>query len=65
MNYRELYNLRFLFNSIPDAKMWHQALALLVAVHLCHSADILMVTMGGTKSHKIPFLELARGLIPR
>lgn len=24
-----------------------------------------MVTMGGTKSHKIPFLELARGLIPR
>jgi hypothetical protein len=24
-----------------------------------------MVTMGGTKSHKIPFLELARGLISR
>ncbi|XP_055311033.1 UDP-glucosyltransferase 2 [Sitodiplosis mosellana] len=29
------------------------------------TADILMVTMGGTKSHKIPFLELAKGLIPR
>jgi hypothetical protein len=24
-----------------------------------------MITMGGTKSHKIPFLELARGLISR
>lgn len=24
-----------------------------------------MVTMGGSKSHKIPFWELARGLIPR
>lgn len=24
-----------------------------------------MITMGGTKSHKIPFWELARGLIPR
>lgn len=30
-----------------------------------HSAEILMVTMGGTKSHKIPFWELARGLIVR
>ncbi|XP_026482598.1 LOW QUALITY PROTEIN: 2-hydroxyacylsphingosine 1-beta-galactosyltransferase-like [Ctenocephalides felis] len=29
------------------------------------ASDILMVTMGGTKSHKIPFWELARGLIPR
>lgn len=26
-------------------------------------ANILMITMGGTKSHKIPFWELARGLI--
>ncbi|EDV97379.1 UDP-glucosyltransferase 2 [Drosophila grimshawi] len=28
-------------------------------------ADILMATMGGTKSHKIPFWELAKGLINR
>lgn len=28
-------------------------------------SDILMITMGGTKSHKIPFWELARGLIAR
>ncbi|XP_030384691.1 UDP-glucuronosyltransferase 2C1 [Scaptodrosophila lebanonensis] len=27
--------------------------------------DILMATLGGTKSHKIPFWELARGLIAR
>ncbi|XP_062715307.1 UDP-glucosyltransferase 2 isoform X2 [Aedes albopictus] len=32
---------------------------------LCSAADILMITMGGTKSHKIPFWELAKGLIPR
>lgn len=31
----------------------------------CLGADILMLTMGGTKSHKIPFLELAKGLMPR
>ncbi|CRK91551.1 CLUMA_CG005208, isoform A [Clunio marinus] len=31
----------------------------------CASENILMVTMGGTKSHKIPFWELARGLISR
>ncbi|KAH8284233.1 hypothetical protein KR054_002704 [Drosophila jambulina] len=29
------------------------------------SADILMATQGGTKSHKIPFWELAKGLIAR
>ncbi|XP_052842639.1 UDP-glucuronosyltransferase 2C1 isoform X1 [Drosophila gunungcola] len=29
------------------------------------AADILMATQGGTKSHKIPFWELARGLIAR
>ncbi|XP_047998048.1 UDP-glucosyltransferase 2 [Leguminivora glycinivorella] len=28
-------------------------------------SDILMVTMGGTKSHKMPFWELSRGLIRR
>jgi len=28
-------------------------------------ANILMATMGGTKSHKIPFWELAKGLISR
>ncbi|XP_052864670.1 UDP-glucosyltransferase 2 [Anopheles cruzii] len=37
----------------------------LLATSLCSASDILMITMGGTKSHKIPFLELAKGLIPR
>lgn len=34
-------------------------------INCCTCANILMITMGGTKSHKIPFWELARGLIPR
>ncbi|KAI4462503.1 UDP-glucosyltransferase [Holotrichia oblita] len=38
---------------------------ILTVIHLCNCANILMVTMGGTKSHKIPFWELSRGLIPR
>ncbi|XP_049305142.1 UDP-glucosyltransferase 2-like [Bactrocera dorsalis] len=29
------------------------------------AANILIITLGGTKSHKIPFLALAHGLIPR
>ncbi|CAG9861575.1 unnamed protein product [Phyllotreta striolata] len=37
----------------------------LAALNLCTCANILMITMGGTKSHKIPFWELAKGLIPR
>ncbi|XP_072940025.1 UDP-glucosyltransferase 2 [Epargyreus clarus] len=39
-------------------------LPILLAASACGS-DILMVTMGGTKSHKMPFWELARGLIRR
>ncbi|XP_058446067.1 UDP-glucosyltransferase 2 [Malaya genurostris] len=39
--------------------------ALVTLSSLCSAADILMITMGGTKSHKIPFWELAKGLIPR
>lgn len=27
--------------------------------------NILMITMGGTKSHKVPFLSLAKGLIDK
>ncbi|KAL1489744.1 hypothetical protein ABEB36_013679 [Hypothenemus hampei] len=37
----------------------------LAVINFCTCANILMITMGGTKSHKIPFWELARGLIPR
>jgi len=37
----------------------------LAVINACHSANILMITMGGTKSHKIPYWELAKGLIPR
>lgn len=40
-------------------------LKLLACIQMCRAADILMMTLGGTKSHKIPFLELAKGLIPR
>lgn len=48
--------------------LWHAVFALLTALMLSQQAtgsDILMITMGGTKSHKIPFWELARGLIVR
>jgi 2-hydroxyacylsphingosine 1-beta-galactosyltransferase len=37
----------------------------MTVINACTCANILMITMGGTKSHKIPFWELARGLIPR
>lgn len=37
----------------------------LAIINFCTCANILMITMGGTKSHKIPFWELAKGLIPR
>lgn len=40
-------------------------LFMLASISGSMAADILMVTMGGTKSHKIPFQELAKGLIPR
>uniref|UniRef100_A0AAR5P7Z0 UDP-glucuronosyltransferase n=3 Tax=Dendroctonus ponderosae TaxID=77166 RepID=A0AAR5P7Z0_DENPD len=40
-------------------------LVTLAVIHHCTCANVLMITMGGTKSHKIPFWELARGLIPR
>ncbi|CAH1159905.1 unnamed protein product [Phaedon cochleariae] len=39
--------------------------ASMAVINICTCANILMITMGGTKSHKIPFWELARGLIPR
>ncbi|XP_023180070.2 2-hydroxyacylsphingosine 1-beta-galactosyltransferase [Drosophila hydei] len=40
---------------------------LIIVMFTCQAlaADILMATMGGTKSHKIPFWELAKGLISR
>lgn len=37
---------------------------ILLAASVCGS-NILMITMGGTKSHKIPFWDLSRGLIRR
>lgn len=40
-------------------------LAIVLTASLVSGSDILMITMGGTKSHKIPFWELARGLIDR
>ncbi|XP_072386200.1 UDP-glucosyltransferase 2 isoform X1 [Diabrotica undecimpunctata] len=48
------------------SKIW---IAMLVAhltlVKISAGGNILMITLGGTKSHKIPFWELAKGLIPR
>ncbi|XP_049825959.1 UDP-glucosyltransferase 2 [Aethina tumida] len=46
-------------------QQWIWIAVSLSAINLCTSANIFMITMGGTKSHKIPFWELARGLIPR
>ncbi|XP_061395075.1 UDP-glucuronosyltransferase 2A1-like [Musca vetustissima] len=37
----------------------------LISLQLCNAEHILMITMGGTKSHKIPFWELAKGLIEK
>ncbi|XP_017468663.1 PREDICTED: 2-hydroxyacylsphingosine 1-beta-galactosyltransferase [Rhagoletis zephyria] len=45
-------------------RVWYGAALLFCATNIM-AADILMVTMGGTKSHKIPFWELAKGLIHR
>ncbi|XP_075159077.1 UDP-glucuronosyltransferase 2A1-like [Haematobia irritans] len=36
---------------------------ILISLQLSTAEHILMITMGGTKSHKIPFWELAKGLI--
>ncbi|CAH0386033.1 unnamed protein product [Bemisia tabaci] len=44
---------------------WVKAVALLSWVGSLESANILMVTMGGTRSHKIPFLALGQGLVLR
>ncbi|KAG7302268.1 hypothetical protein JYU34_013764 [Plutella xylostella] len=41
------------------------ALVLPLLLGAAAGSDVLMVTLGGTKSHKIPFWELARGLIRR
>ncbi|XP_059219173.1 UDP-glucuronosyltransferase 2A1-like [Stomoxys calcitrans] len=38
---------------------------ILISLQLSSAEHILMVTMGGTKSHKIPFWELAKGLIKK
>ncbi|XP_017840719.1 2-hydroxyacylsphingosine 1-beta-galactosyltransferase [Drosophila busckii] len=40
-------------------------LLILVCIGQTLGAEIFMATMGGTKSHKIPFWELAKGLIRR
>lgn len=45
--------------------MKYGLLLILAGISGSLAADILMVTMGGTKSHKIPFQELAKGLTPR
>lgn len=45
---------------------WVYAVSAVLAWCRCGGGSrVLMITMGGTKSHKIPFLELARGLISR
>lgn len=46
--------------------VWGYAVvALLASCQYGGTSRVLMVTLGGTRSHKIPFLELARGLIAR
>jgi hypothetical protein len=57
--YREIH-------TISKQPMWIYTVAVLLACcQFGGSSRFLMVTMGGTRSHKIPFLELARGLISR
>ncbi|EDV38206.1 uncharacterized protein Dana_GF11027 [Drosophila ananassae] len=45
----------------------HRIVVFILIICTCYAlaADILMATQGGTKSHKIPFWELAKGLISR
>lgn len=57
-----LFIFRFFF---PFCRMNFGFLIAIASLNNCLGADILMLTMGGTKSHKIPFLELAKGLMPR
>ncbi|XP_049875086.1 UDP-glucosyltransferase 2 [Pectinophora gossypiella] len=44
---------------------WWGVVALPLLVGGAGGSNVLMLTMGGTKSHKMPFWELARGLIRR
>ncbi|XP_067634048.1 UDP-glucosyltransferase 2 [Eurosta solidaginis] len=48
-----------------SSRAWCGVALLVCFITNIMAADILMVTMGGTKSHKIPFWELAKGLIHR
>jgi 2-hydroxyacylsphingosine 1-beta-galactosyltransferase len=48
-----------------DIRRLSLMITFMTVINACTCANILMITMGGTKSHKIPFWELARGLIPR
>ncbi|XP_046665679.1 UDP-glucosyltransferase 2-like [Homalodisca vitripennis] len=38
---------------------------ILFCMGMVNSANILMLTLGGTKSHKVPFLALGQGLVSR
>uniref|UniRef100_A0A1B6KXZ3 UDP-glucuronosyltransferase n=1 Tax=Graphocephala atropunctata TaxID=36148 RepID=A0A1B6KXZ3_9HEMI len=40
-----------------------QLVATLLCLGTIHCAQILMITLGGTRSHKVPFLALGRGLV--
>jgi hypothetical protein len=49
-----------------SALRWvYAAVMVLTCCQYGGGSRVLMATLGGTKSHKIPFLELARGLIAR
>lgn len=64
------HSSQYLFELIPNFYLFQTHKMKLILLFgsfmpICMCADILMATLGGTKSHKIPFWELAKGLIPR
>ncbi|XP_046665677.1 UDP-glycosyltransferase UGT5-like [Homalodisca vitripennis] len=42
-----------------------QLVTVLFCMGMVNSANILMITLGGTKSHKVPFLALGQGLVSK
>lgn len=52
-------------NSLVCLQMWCTWLAVLLWCSQAGGANVLMVTMGGTKSHTVPFVALSRALSAR
>lgn len=68
------------FGKVKSVSVAARVVALLLAIICCQltsvycgfgatiktpPSDILLITMGGTRSHKVPFISLAKGLIAK